>query len=72
MAKLTHGEARRVPAAGPLVGYYLGCAACGRTTVAAAHETAFQETTDGLTMAPVTCSRCGVRVRIDDDEMTHG
>ena len=75
--KIVAGDARRVPARdlSILSGYYLGCPGCGRAVSVSATATAMREAgmdvgeTPELTVAPTACDRCGVRFRVDRDEV---
>lgn len=73
VARLAPGEVKRIPARSesPLVGYYIGCPACGRVNAAPSFEQTFVEDEAGLTMRPgIDCARpsCMKRFSIEQNE----
>lgn len=73
VARLAPGEAKRIPHRNenPLVGYYIGCPACGRVNVVTSFEQTFIEDDEGLTMRPgIVCERpsCAKRFSIEQNE----
>lgn len=78
-AKLGRGECKRVPrGALYLIGYYLGCPACGFAQAIRTEDASIVETgmdvgeTPELSISLVTCSRCGKAFRVDRDEVLLG
>lgn len=75
VAKLRAGECKRAPrGVGRLFGYYVGCPACGLAQPIVVGEVSIVEEgmevgeTPRLTIAAVTCGRCGCVFEIDRDE----
>lgn len=76
VAKLKAGEIKRIPVSNVtyLVGYYMGCPACGRVQAIPHTEGNFVETgldvgeKPSLSMGIVECTRCHVNFEIQNDE----
>ncbi len=72
VCRLRPGEVKRLPAAGPLLGFYVACPACGFLNVVLAEGQHVEEAAGGLTLAPgFRCDggRCGRHVHIKHGEL---
>ena len=74
---LARGEVKRVMQRGPLVGYYVGCPACGFVASYLHDACGFLEErsapTTVLTLVgverPPACLKCGLRLRVEGGEV---